>query len=188
SSENNETLLKTRAELELSRNDLQHKLRETQGLLQASIDEKAGFQEKLNGLKNSLNDVQTSYVADEIRIRELKEQLADKAGNAERNAQLLERDRDIRDLMTARNLHIFDVFDTDAKGKTEPAFGRIFYTEGKSLIFYAYDLNGAKLEHANYHYKVWAGKKPKRIKSPISACSIQTIKPSVAGSLNAMIQ
>jgi len=164
SSENNKTLLETRAELELSRNDLQQKLRETQGLLQASIDEKAGFQEKLNGLKNSLNDVQTSYVADEIRIRELKEQLADKAGNAERNAQLLERDRDIRDLMTARNLHIYDVFDTDAKGKTKPAFGRIFYTEGKSLIFYAYDLNETKLANTNYHYRVWGSQEAQKDK------------------------
>jgi hypothetical protein len=164
SSEDNENLLKTRAELELSRNDLQQKLRETQGLLQASIDEKAGFQEKLNGLKNSLNDVQTSYVADEIKNRELKEQLADKAGNAERNAQLLERDRDIRDLMTARNLHIYDVFDTDAKGKTKPAFGRIFYTEGKSLIFYAYDLNEAKLANANYHYRVWGSQEAQKDK------------------------
>ena len=157
SSANNENLLQTRAELETSMNNLQKKLRETQGRLQASIDENAGLPEKLNELKNGLNEVQASYVADEIKIRELTEQLADKAGTAERNAQLLERDRDIRDLMTARNLHIYDVFDTDAKGKTKPAFGRIFYTEGKSLIFYAYDLNETKLANANYHYRVWGG-------------------------------
>ena len=164
SSENNENLLKTRAELELSMNDLQQKLRETQGLLQASVDEKEGLPEKLNELKSALNDVQTSYVADEIKIRELTERLSEKTGNAERNAQLLERDRDIRDLMTARNLHIYDVFDTDAKGKTKPAFGRIFYTEGKSLIFYAYDLNEAKLANANYHYRVWGGQEAQKDK------------------------
>lgn len=164
SSDNNENLLKTRAELELSMNDLQQKLRETQGLLQASIVEKAGLPEKLNELKNALNDVQTSYVADEIKIRELKEQLADKSGTAERNAQLLERDRDIRDLMTARNLHIYDVFDTDAKGKTKPVFGRIFYTEAQSLIFYAYDLNEAKLANSNYHYRVWGSQEAQKDK------------------------
>lgn len=164
SSENNENLLKTRAELELSMNDLQQKLREAQGMLQASIVEKAGLPEKLNELKNALNDVQTSYVADEIKIRELKEQLADKSGTAERNAQLLERDRDIRDLMTARNLHIYDVFDTDAKGKTKPVFGRIFYTEAKSLVFYAYDLNEAKLANSNYHYRVWGSQEAQKDK------------------------
>lgn len=164
SSENKENLLKTRAELELSMNALEQKLRETQGLLQAAVDENAGLPEKLNKLKNTLNDVQTSYVADEIKIRELKEQLAEKTGTAERNVQLLERDRDIRDLMTARNLHIYDVFDTDAKGKTKPAFGRIFYTEGKSLIFYAYDLNEAKLANANYHYRVWGSQEAQKDK------------------------
>lgn len=157
SSQTNENLLQARAELEGSMNDLQKKLRETQGLLQASINEKAGLSQELNELKNTLNDVQSSYVADEIKVRELTEQLAERTGTAERNAQLLERDRDIRDLMTARNLHIYDVFDTDAKGKTKPAFGRIFYTEGKSLIFYAYDLNEAELANANYHYRVWGG-------------------------------
>ncbi len=83
SSENNENLLQTRADLETSMNDLQKKLRETQGRLQASIDENAGLPEKLNELKNGLNEVQASYVADEIKIRELTEQLAEKAGTAE---------------------------------------------------------------------------------------------------------
>ena len=163
-SENNGNLPKHARILESSMNDLQKKLRETQGLLQASIDEKAGLPEKLTELKNSLNEVQTSYVADEIKIRELTEQLDEKTGTAERNAQLLERDRDIRDLMTARNLHIYDVFDTDAKGKTKPAFGRIFYTEGKSLVFYAYDLNETKLANANYHYRVWGGQEGQKDK------------------------
>src|SRR5262249_11718630 len=36
--------------------------------------------------------------------------------------------------------------------------GRVFFTEGKSLIFYAYDLNEAKIEKANYQYRVWAKK------------------------------
>lgn len=60
--------------------------------------------------------------------------------------------------MAARNLHIVDVVDTHARGKTRPAFGRIFFTEGKALIFYAYDLNDARTEKANYQYKIWAKK------------------------------
>jgi hypothetical protein len=60
--------------------------------------------------------------------------------------------------MGARNLHILDVVDTDTRGKSRPAFGRIFFTEGKSLLFYAYDLNEAKLEKADYQYQVWAEK------------------------------
>jgi hypothetical protein len=42
--------------------------------------------------------------------------------------------------VVARNLHIIDVHDRDGNGKNQRAFGRIFYTEGKSLIFHTYDL------------------------------------------------
>jgi len=71
---------------------------------------------------------------------------------------LLAAGRDIRELMAARNLHIVDVFDTDPRGKTRPAFGRIFFTEGKSLLFYAYDMPDTRLKDAGYHYRIW-GKK-----------------------------
>jgi hypothetical protein len=40
--------------------------------------------------------------------------------------------------MGARELHIVDVFDTDGKGRTKKPFGRAFYTQGKSLIFYEF--------------------------------------------------
>jgi len=63
--------------------------------------------------------------------------------------------RDITDLMGARNLHIIDVHDADGKGKNQKAFGRIFYTGWKSLIFYAYDLDTKKLSKANYSFDVW---------------------------------
>jgi hypothetical protein len=103
-------------------------------------------------------DSQASFIADESRIRELSDQLAQKTAALQRDHQLMQEGRDIRDLMVARNLHIVDVFDTDTRGKTKPAFGRIFLTEGKSLVFYAYDLNESKLAQANYHYRVWGAK------------------------------
>jgi DNA repair exonuclease SbcCD ATPase subunit len=55
--------------------------------------------------------------------------------------KMLASDRDIRELMGARELYIADVFDVDNDGKTEKPFGRVFYTEHKSLIFYAFDLD-----------------------------------------------
>jgi hypothetical protein len=50
-------------------------------------------------------------------------------------------DRDIRELMGARQLYIADVFDVDGHSHTQKRFGRVFYTQGKSLIFYAFDLD-----------------------------------------------
>lgn len=55
--------------------------------------------------------------------------------------QFLASDRDIRELMGARNLYIADVFDVDSSSRTRKPFGRVFYTRGKSLIFYAFDLD-----------------------------------------------
>lgn len=52
---------------------------------------------------------------------------------------LINRD-EVESLVTARNLHIIDVYDSDGPGKRPHAFGRIFYVEGRSLVFYAYDL------------------------------------------------
>src|SRR5258708_39018791 len=70
---------------------------------------------------------------------------------------MLQAGREVRDLMAARNLHIVDVFDTDPKGKTKPTFGRVFFTEGKSLLFYASDLNHARIEKGG-QYRAWGAK------------------------------
>ena len=55
--------------------------------------------------------------------------------------QLLAHDRDIRELMGSRDLYISEVYDVADNGVTKKPYGRIFYTHGKSLIFYAYDLD-----------------------------------------------
>ena len=62
---------------------------------------------------------------------------------------------DVRELVVARNLHIIDVHDRDGDGKSQRAFGRIFYTEGKSLIFYAYDLADPRKVDAKVSFYVW---------------------------------
>lgn len=109
-------------------------------------------------LKKAQADNQATLVADQTRIHELTDQLAEQSSALDREREMLAANRDIRDLMSARNLHIADVFDTDTKGKTRAAFGRVFFTEGKSLLIYAYDLNDHRVQDAGYHYRVW-GKK-----------------------------
>lgn len=54
---------------------------------------------------------------------------------------LLAHDRDIRDLIGARNLYIAEIYDVAKNGETRKPFGRVFYTQDKSLIFYGYDLD-----------------------------------------------
>ena len=85
-----------------------------------------------------------------------------------RERELLASGREIRDLMGARNLHIIDVFDVDGTGKSAKAFGRVFYTEGKSLIFYAFDLTSRRHPRADHAFQAWGYRDP----APQSARSL----------------
>jgi Anti-sigma-K factor rskA, C-terminal len=64
--------------------------------------------------------------------------------------------------MGARDLYIAEVHDILTTGDTRKAFGRVFYTKGKSLIFYAYDLDrqtGAKYAST---FQAWGQRGPDR--------------------------
>jgi hypothetical protein len=75
------------------------------------------------------------------QIDELKTNAAQRDKEIARERELLDHDQDIRELMGSRSLYIAEVYDVAKTGDTERPFGRVFYTKGKSLIFYAYDLD-----------------------------------------------
>jgi hypothetical protein len=77
----------------------------------------------------------------EAKIEELTAVNRDQERRLKDTEQYLVSDRDIRELMGARRLYIADVFDVDSGSQTRKPFGRVFYTQGKSLIFYAFDLD-----------------------------------------------
>src|ERR1700688_354637 len=77
----------------------------------------------------------------EAKIAELTSANKDQERRLKDTDQYLSSDRDIRELMGARKLYIADVFDVDGSSRTQKPFGRVFYTQGKSLIFYAFDLD-----------------------------------------------
>jgi Putative zinc-finger len=76
----------------------------------------------------------------ESKIADLSATNRDQERRLKDAEQYLTADRDIRELMGARKLYIADVFDVDGSSRTKKPFGRVFYTQGKSLIFYAFDL------------------------------------------------
>jgi hypothetical protein len=76
----------------------------------------------------------------ESKIADLSATNRDQERRLKDAEQYLTSDRDIRELMGARKLYIADVFDVDGSSRTKKPFGRVFYTQGKSLIFYAFDL------------------------------------------------
>jgi len=69
--------------------------------------------------------------------------------------QYLASDRDIRELMGARKLYIADVFDVDSRSRTRKPYGRVFYTQNKSLIFYAFDLDHEPGVKSASTFQVW---------------------------------
>ena len=145
-----------RQKLVVDRDTLESQLKNVQDALAQSQVVAASAQQEAAKRQNHSSDIEASLVADQVKIRDLTEELSDKSAMLDQERQLLALGHDVSDLMGARNLHIVDVVDTDPRGKTRPAFGRIFFTEGKSLVFYAYDLNGAKIQKADYQYRVWA--------------------------------
>jgi hypothetical protein len=118
----------------------------------ARIVELEGEVQKARSEKNASD---TALALQEAGLRELQKQISDQATVLAEQQQLAENGSDVRDLVVARNLHIIDVHDRDGNGKSQRAFGRIFYTEGKSLIFYAYDLSDPRKLDAKVSFYVW---------------------------------
>ena len=77
----------------------------------------------------------------QTRVDELEASARDQDRRLKDDEQYLSSDRDIRELMGARKLYIADVFDVDSGSRTRKPFGRVFYTQNKSLVFYAFDLD-----------------------------------------------
>jgi hypothetical protein len=123
----------------------------TQSLLAAKLEEVRRMETA------KVNDSNT-LVALRYQVQDLTEKLNDQKQSLDRERQLLASGRDIRDIIGARNLHIIDVYDTDLEGRTKTSFARAFYTEGKSLVFYAYDLPAKRTEEGKFVYAAWGEK------------------------------
>jgi hypothetical protein len=123
--------------------------------LQTTRATQAKAEEALQQLKSERESDQTAIQAQNREIRSLNEKLQEQSSQNERDQDVLEAEIRLRELVGARNLHIVDVYDTDANGKTKKAVGRVFYTQGRSLIFYAYDLSADRSEAGKYAYYVW---------------------------------
>jgi hypothetical protein len=91
------------------------------------------------GAQNSQKTVEVAGLR--AQIDELTHSLEQRDKEFAREQELLDHDEDIRELMGSRNLYIAEVYDVAKNGNTQRPFGRVFYTKGKSLIFYAYDLD-----------------------------------------------
>ena len=101
------------------------------------------------------SDDLASLAVQQAKIVDLTDRLRVASATLDMERQLVESGQNLRDLLLAKSLHVIDVRDTDPSGKPGKAFGRIFVTEGKSLTFYAFDLDEANPRSANARFEVW---------------------------------
>jgi hypothetical protein len=128
---------------------LQDESRNNEKLLAEAKDEAA----RANQLRNS--DI-ASLVEQQARITELSDKLRVASATLDLERQLTAEGKDIRELLAARQLRVIDVRENDPNGNPGKAFGRVILTEGKSLTFYAFDLNENKGVDTKRSFQVWA--------------------------------
>ncbi len=112
-------------------------------------------QDELSTLQNQRQQDLLHMASLEDRVNNLSASLKDSDSRAKNDEQYLSSDKDIRDLIGARNLYIADIMDVDGTGNSRKPFGRVFYTKTKSLIFYAYDLDRQPGVKRASTFQVW---------------------------------
>jgi hypothetical protein len=149
------------ASLQTEQQSLMEQLSQKDTELSQEQQQRAGVEQQLlsaqtnaESLQAKLNEPSTQVASGESsenlekRVEALTTALEEKQQQIGKQQELLTYDRDIRDLIGARELYIGEIYDVAKSGETQKPFGRVFYTKGKSLIFYAYDLDqqpGVKL-------------------------------------------
>jgi hypothetical protein len=164
-----EEMKSTQANLEMS-------LQNEEGEKQRSAQDRGTLSQKLDSAQNSLQKTQTQLESlerqraqDESRadslaaqVNDLHAQLRDREQTVNKEEDLLAHDRDVRELIGARDLYIAEIYNVASDGVTQKPYGRVFYTKGKSLIFYAYDLDKEAGVRTASTFQVWGKRGPDR--------------------------
>ncbi len=137
----------------------------TQSASQSSLVEGQEAKKQVATLQSQVEQLNQRLAESEVNLGIQKQTSEELGAKLETTTADLRRELDLKsakselgDLVAARNLHIVDVYDADPNGKRQRSFGRVFYIEGKSLVFYAYDLDDSGRFKANVVFHVWGGK------------------------------
>jgi len=152
--------------------DLNNKDTGAQNLAQQQAELKQKFdaaQANAQALQRKLDTLSKQSAEDQARagqltaqVKDLTQALRDRDAAVDQKDELLAKDRDIRELMGARDLYVAEVYDVARTGETQKPYGRVFYTKGKSLIFYAYDLDQEPGLKAARAFQAWGQRGPDR--------------------------
>jgi predicted nucleic acid-binding Zn-ribbon protein len=129
----------------------QQKARRTESLV-------ASLQTELDAARKKQADLDVILNAQQNTAQDATARLARLQAELDRGGDTSLAKTQAEEMISARNLHIVDVYDTQTNGKRQKSFGRVFYVEGRSLVFYAYDLPNPKHPNKNLAFHVWGEK------------------------------
>jgi hypothetical protein len=127
--------------------------------LESAQAESRALQQQVASLTQQSTDETNHAKALGAKVDDLTRLLQDREASLGQQEELLSHDRDIRELMGARDLYIAEVYDVGDNGATRKPYGRVFYTKGKSLVFYAYDLDQQGTKRAQA-FQAWGRRGP----------------------------
>jgi hypothetical protein len=149
--------------LQTSANDKKDLVEERDRLAQRVSAQEASLratEERLKSLDREQAQSAMHTATLEAKVAELSNSVIERERLTAEQQDLLAKDRDIRELMGARDLYITEIHDVVRTGEAQKAFGRVFYTRGKSLIFYAYDLNETPGVKEASTFEAWGRRGP----------------------------
>jgi len=163
-------------EMKSAQADLEKSLGNNEAEKQQGAQDRSALLEKLDAEQASLQKTQTQLDSLErqraqegaraesltAQVNDLHAQLREREQTLSKQEDLLAHDRDVRELMGARELHIAELYSVARDGVTQKPYGRVFYTKGKSLIFYAYDLDQQVGPRNARTFQAWGQRGPDR--------------------------
>ena len=147
---------------EAGREELIQKRIDSEQKFTAAQSSAQALQKKLDLTAEQSSQDAKRAAASDAKVNELTNLLRQRDATVDQQQELLAHDRDIRELMGARDLYVAEVYDVARTGATQKPYGRVFYTKGKSLIFYAYDLDQQTVAKNVNTFQVWGRRGPDR--------------------------
>lgn len=142
-----------------ARQDLVQQRADVAQKLETAQSESQSLRSKMQSLASESTQQTAKASSLTSKVNELTQLLQDREKTIEQQEELLAHDRDIRELMGARDLYIAEMYDVGDNGLTRKPYGRVFYTKGKSLIFYAYDLDQQGVRRGQ-EFQAWGRRGP----------------------------
>jgi len=92
-------------------------------------------------------------------VRDREEELDQKEAELSKERELLDHDRDVREVIGSRDLYMADIFDVSRTG-TNKTYGRVLFTKNKRLIIYAFDLDAQPGVQNASSFQAWGRRGP----------------------------